>query len=606
MTCHASSSIEQRLAALREQLKAHQLDAWIALSSDPHMSEYLPEHFSQRTWLSGFDGSAGTLVVLADDATLWADSRYWVQADKQLAGSGIRLEKFIPSKGRDHLAWLVTQLPEGARVGIDGAVVSVAAAQQLAEALAAKQIELVTELDPVAAIWADRPALPNAPIYAHAAEYAGKTRAERLATLRESLAARDADWQLLSSVDDIAWLLTLRGSDVEYNPVFLAHALIGPDTAQLFVDRRKIDATLAAELEQDGITLSDYDSVVEALGSLPTDAAISLDPAKLSLKLYQALPEQAEIVAGISPTTLAKAIKSDDDLRHVRHAMEEDGAALCEFLCWLDHAQANGESFSELTVDERLSARRAARHNFVSLSFPTIAGFNANGALPHYRATPQEYSQISGDGLLLIDSGAQYLDGTTDITRVIAIGTPSDAQKRDYTRVLKATIALSRASFPEGVSSGAIDAIARAPLWAAGIDFGHGTGHGVGYFMNVHEGPQVIAYSAPPTPERAMRSGMITSIEPGVYRPHQWGVRIENLVANRPLESADGEFGEFLTFETLTLCPIDTRPIEPSLLNAEEIEWLNRYHAEVRERLAPKLEGKVSEWLERVTQPLSH
>lgn len=605
MTATTEPTVTERISLLRQQLAEHDIDAWIALSSDPHVSEYIPDHFAQREWLSGFTGSAGTLVVTADEAAVWADSRYWVQAEQQLAGTPIHLEKFQPAQGRDFIRWLANNLPEGSTVAVDGAIASVANIERLEAALTPAGISLETELDLVSPIWSKRAPLPTAPIYAHATEFAGLPRSERIANLREHLAQRDADWQVLSSLDDIAWLFVLRGSDVEYNPVFLAHALIGPDTATLFVERSKIDTALARELEEQGITLADYADVFDAVAALPADARISFDPAKLSLKLYNALPEQAELVAGTSPTTLAKGIKSDEDLGHVRNAMEKDGAALCEFLSWLDRAVENGEAISELTVDERLTARRAAQQDFVSLSFPTIAGFNQNGALPHYRATAENHSAISGNGLLLIDSGAQYLDGTTDITRVIAINTPSDAQKRDYTRVLKATIALSRASFPEGTAAPSLDAIARVQLWRYGIDFGHGTGHGVGYFMNVHEGPQVISSGARPTSDMAMRKGMITSIEPGVYREGQWGVRIENLVANRDLEDADGAFGDFLTFETMTLCPIDTRPIDPSLLTAEEIEWLNHYHQEVFTRLSPRLEGEPLAWLERVTQPLA-
>lgn len=596
------ATIPDRLAAVRQKMKEASLDAWIALSSDPHLSEYVPEHFSQREWLSGFTGSAGVLVILAEDAALWADSRYWVQAEKQLQGTGIHLEKM--THDRLYYDWLAEVLPSGARVGIDGAVVSVSAAAQIEEALAPGDITLVTDIDVVDDIWQDRAPLPKEPIYAHPEPYAGTPRTERIAQLREVLKKRDAEWQLLSSLDDIAWLFTLRGSDVDYNPVFLAHALIGQDQALLFVDLDKIPSALQTELKDEGITLVAYEEILDTLKTLPEDATISLDPQKVSLKFYEALPEGAELITGISPTTLAKGCKSDADLAHVRHAMEKDGAALCEFFEDFERALAAGEPVSELTVDERLTARRAAKENYVSLSFPTIAGFNENGALPHYRALPNDYSEIKGDGLLLIDSGTQYLDGTTDITRVIAIGTPSEQQKRDYTTVLKAMIALSRASFPEGIKAPSIDAIARAPLWAQGFDFGHGTGHGVGYFMNVHEGPQSIAYPTPPTPERAMRKGMITSIEPGLYRAERWGIRIENLVANRELTTADGEFGEFLTFETLTLCPIDTRPIIRALLTQEEVDWLNAYHAEVRARLTPHLDEKVGQWLEEKTRPI--
>jgi Xaa-Pro aminopeptidase len=437
-------------------------------------------------------------------------------------------------------------------------------------------------------------------VYEHAAPFAPVPRADKLRAVRAAMQERGASHHLVSTVDDIAWITNLRGSDVSYNPVFLAHLLVGPAQATLFVGAGKVDAALAQALAADGIVLAPYETAAAALAALPAEATVLLDPKRVTLGLRQAITG-ARVVEATNPSTLAKSRKTADEAAHVREAMAEDGAAMCEFYAWFEAALARGEPMTELTVDERLSAARARRRGFVGLSFPVIAGFNANGAMPHYRATPASHARIEGDGLLLIDSGGQYLGGTTDITRVWPVGTVSAAMKRDYTLVLKGTLNLSRARFPRGTPSPMLDALARAPLWAENLEFGHGTGHGVGYFLNVHEGPQSIS-KAVPTPDMAMQPGMITSVEPGLYRPGRWGVRIENLVLNVP--AGESEFGEFLAFETLTLCPIDTRCIERSLLRDDEIAWLNAYHATVRERLAPRVDGDARAWLLARTEPI--
>jgi Xaa-Pro aminopeptidase len=383
--------------------------------------------------------------------------------------------------------------------------------------------------------------------------------------------------------------------------VFLAHLLIDAAGATLFVGTSKIDAALAAELAADGIALAGYDLAAASLAALPAGSTLLLDPRRVTLAFRGRVPGDVTVVESINPSTLAKSRKTAQEAEHIREAMAEDGAAMCHFYAWFEAALARGERLTEITVDEKLSAERASRAGFVGLSFPVIAGFNANGAMPHYRASPESHAAIDGDGLLLIDSGGQYVGGTTDITRVWPIGRISDAMRRDYTLVLKGTIGLSRARFPRGTLSPMLDALARAPLWAEGIEFGHGTGHGVGYFLNVHEGPQSIS-KAIPEPTMAMEPGMITSIEPGLYRPGLWGVRIENLVLN--VSATTTEFGEFLDFETLTLCPIDTRCIDQSLMRADEIAWLNAYHATVRERLSPRVSGAALAWLLSRTEPV--
>jgi Xaa-Pro aminopeptidase len=599
-----TSPIRMRLAQLREEMVRLGIDALLVPSSDPHLSEYLPERWQGRLWLSGFTGSMATLVVGSQRAALFADSRYWVQAESQLQGTGIELVRINSAAAPAHLDWLVEQVPRGGTVAVDGQVLSLAAAQALKARLDAAGIVLRTAPDLLDAIWADRPALPAQPVYAHQAPHAPRSRAAKLALVRQAMARHGATLHFISTVDDIAWLTNLRGSDVEYNPVFLAHLLLDATGARLFIGDTKVGATLRDELAADGIRLAPYAEAACALNALGANDVLLLDPKRVTLGFREQVGRGCRVVEAINPSTLLKSRKTEAEAAFIREAMAEDGAAMCEFYAWFEAALARGERISELTVDERLTAARQRRPGFVGLSFSTIAGFNANGAMPHYRALPDAFAIIEGNGLLLIDSGAQYLGGTTDITRVWPIGQVSAAMKRDYTLVLKGTMGLSRTRFPRGTLSPMLDAIARAPLWAEGLDFGHGTGHGVGYFLNVHEGPQSISRSMPDV-HMAMEPGMITSIEPGVYRPGQWGVRIENLVMNVPATTPEGNtFAEMLEFETLTLCPIDTRCIERSLLRADEIAWLNAYHATVRERLAPRVQGDALAWLQQRCQPI--
>ncbi len=596
-----TSPIPLRLERVRDALAAHSLAALLVPSSDPHLSEYLPERWQGRVWLSGFTGSMATLVITTGRAALFADSRYWVQAEAELRGSGIELVKIPTGAATHHIDWLATHVAKGGVVAVDGQVIGLAAAQALRAGLEKAGVALRTDTDLLAGVWPDRPALPRAAVYAHRAPQAAITRGAKLAAVREAMARHGATHHFVSTVDDVAWITNLRGADVDYNPVFLAHLLIDATRATLFVGAGKIDAALAAELAADSIALADYAQAAAALVALPTDSTLLIDPRRITLAFREQVAAGVRVVEAINPSTLAKSRKTAAEAEFIRDAMAEDGAAMCAFYAWFEAALARGERLTELTIDEKLSAERAKRSNFVGLSFPVIAGFNANGAMPHYRATPDSHAVIEGDGLLLIDSGGQYLGGTTDITRVWPIGTVSAAMKRDYTLVLKGTLALSRTRFPRGTLSPMLDAIARAPLWAEGIEFGHGTGHGVGYFLNVHEGPQSISKTIPEA-TMAMEPGMITSIEPGLYRPGQWGVRIENLVLN--VAGPSTEFGEFLDFETLTLCPIDTRCIERSLMRSDEVDWLNRYHATVREKLAPRVQGGALAWLVARTQPL--
>jgi Xaa-Pro aminopeptidase len=591
----------RNIARLRSAMVRHQLAAWVVPSSDPHLSEYLPARWSGREWLSGFTGSVGTLVVMQDFAGLWVDSRYWVQADAQLAGSGITVIRSMTSVGPAPIEWLADHVDPGYSIGIDGHVLSLATANALKAALARSGVQLRTDLDLLDAVWEQRPLLPAGKVFAHEAPFAALGRTHKLQTCRTAMLAAGASHHLVSTLDDIAWITNLRGDDVSYNPVFLAHLLITFENATLFVPEGKISAELERQLNADGFTLAPYAAATVALATLARNNCVLVDPKRITLGLRDAMAPGVRVVEAINPSTTAKSRKTPEEIAHVRRTMEQDGAALAEFFSWLEAALGN-QTITELTIDERITSARAGRPGFVCPSFATIAGLNGNGAMPHYRATPEAHATICAegrvnDGLLLIDSGGQYVGGTTDITRVVPIGQTSPAQKRDFTLVLKGMIALSTLRFPEGVASPRLDAVARAPIWAAGVDYGHGTGHGVGYFLNVHEGPHGITPFLAPDAHTAMREGMITSNEPGIYRAGQWGVRIENLLLNVVSDGAES-FGDFLQFETLTLCPIDVRCIDRMLLRADEVDWLNSYHAEVARRVAPLLSGAALNWLE--------
>ncbi|MFW2080279.1 aminopeptidase P family protein [Acinetobacter guillouiae] len=598
-----SLSPANKLENLRTIMKKYQQDAFIAISADPHMSEYLPDYWKIRQWLTGFTGSVGTIVVTQNFAGLWVDGRYWVQAEQQLENTGYVLQKQTHDPASTHLAWLSQHLAKEAKISVNGNTIST----QQYSALSALAIEhnfvIQTDLDLIDEIWTERPALPLQPIWQMADDLNAQTRLEKITALRHKLIQKKATGHFISALDDIAWILNCRGRDVEYNPVFLAHLYIDHSRTVLFIDVAKLSTEMQQRFALDNIEILSYNASIEFLAELKQQN-ILIDPAKVSISYSQAIEQQSHLVQDINPSSLFKSRKHPSEIAHVRSAMTKDGVALCHFFHWLDNALADKESINELTIDEKISGFRAQQAGFIGLSFSTIAGFNANGALPHYRATEESFSEISGDGLLLIDSGAQYDEGTTDITRVVPIGTASVEQKRDYTLVLKSHIALAQSVFPEGIASPLLDSITRQTLWKYGLDYRHGTGHGVGYALNVHEGPQVISYYAPVTPSTKMREGMITSNEPGLYHQGKYGIRIENLVVNKIKHFEDTTYGQFLEFETLTLCPINLMCIVLDLLSHDEKAWLNQYHQTVRERLAPHLEGDVLNWLNENTQAI--
>jgi Xaa-Pro aminopeptidase len=596
-----NNPVPARLTALRTAMQQHDVAAVLVPSADPHLSEYLPAHWSAREWLSGFDGSAGTLVIGREWAGLWTDSRYFAQAEQQLAGSGIELMKLRVPHTAEHLEWLQRQLGDGEVLAVAGDSVALAAQRQIERTLAG--IRVRTDLDLPGLIWADRPPLPQSPVTEHALAWACIARADKFARLRKAMRKLGATHHLVSSLDDIAWLTNLRGSDVECNPVFLAHLLVRADAgATLFVGRAKLDDAVVVALAADGIGIADYAAITSTLQELGTDDHLLLDSGRVVSAVAAAIAPEVTRIETANPSTAFKAVKSAPELDHVRDVMRRDGAALVRGFRRLEQRLAAGMTVTELDVDTLLHEERSAQPGWVGESFATIAGYQANGALPHYRATPQSHSTLQAKGLLLVDSGGQYLGGTTDITRVLALGETTAEQRRDATLVLKGMIGLSRARFPKGASGPQLDALARAPLWATGMDYGHGTGHGVGYFLNVHEGPHGIRPPAAGGALVALEPGMISSIEPGLYKPGRHGIRHENLAV--VIEADRTEFGEFLAFETLTMCPFDRRALEPNLLNPEERAWLDDYHANVRAALSPLLAEADLEWLNRHCAPL--
>ncbi|MFH4355170.1 MAG: aminopeptidase P family protein [Neisseriaceae bacterium] len=599
---HIMELIEERLYALRQAMRAQQVEAWVALTADPHLSEYLPDYWKTREFLSGFTGSAGILVVTFEVALLWTDSRYWDQAQRELKGTSISLRYWARGK-ESPWDWIFRTLKPGQRLGLDGQTLSYALYQELMAYAQQYHIQLSLKEDLVESIWKKRPVKPKGGLFLHEPKWVSLSSKEKITLLREKLEERGAQFHLICSLDDIAWITNLRGSDIPYNPVFLAYLVISRQQTTLYVDEVKLEKEIELYLTTQGITIKPYQAVEIDLAALP-QGRLCLDPHKVSYALVSQIPEQVTLDFAANPSTLLKACKAPLELAHIREAMVQDGIALCEFLCWLDQQIAAKRVLSELDIDEELTRWRTLQANFVTLSFPTIVGFNANSALPHYIATKDCYSHIKGNGILLIDSGAQYYNGTTDITRVIAINEVSPEQRKDFTLVLKSHIAMASLFYPKGIAMPMLDAVARAPLWREGLDFGHGTGHGVGYFLNVHEGPQVLSYYATPKPETSVQAGMVTSIEPGLYRTGAWGIRIENLAASIAVNKGKSGLEEFLKFEILTLCPIDQRLIETKYLNKEEKEWINSYHTLVRERLYPHVAPSTREWLVWATREL--
>lgn len=593
------NEIELRLARLRELMKREHLSAFIFPSTDAHQSEYVADHWRGREWISGFNGSAGTAVVTMKSAALWTDSRYFLAAEEQLEGTEYQLMR-LKIEGTPTIAeWLGKELQDvqSPEVGLDGMVNSYNYVKDLSYSLRKLGgITLRTNLDPLEQIWENRPSLPANPVEIQSLEYAGETLVSKVARIRKSLRELHADGMLVSALNDIAWTLNLRGTDVHCNPVFVSYLLIESDKVSLFVDDNKLSLEVKQYLQDNQVSLYNYNKVEKCLESY-SEYNILLDGDETSYYLWKTVKCQ-EIVAAASPISAMKAVKNKAEIEGYRSAMLKDGVAMVKFLKWLKPAvEAGGQT--EISIDEKLTSLRAEQKLFRDISFDTIAGYAQHGAIVHYEATPETDVVLKPEGLILIDSGAQYQDGTTDITRTIALGAVSEEMKHIYTLVLKAHIQLELVKFPDGASGTQLDAVGRECMWREGYNFLHGTGHGVGSYLCVHEGPHQIRMEWMPTP---LRAGMTLTDEPGLYLAGKFGVRIENTVLISDYMST--EFGKFLQIEPLTLCPIDTTPIDVDMLLPEEIDWLNAYHHSVYEKLSPFLDEEEKIWLENATKPI--
>ncbi len=589
-------TVFERVNALRSLMEEKEIHAYIITSSDPHMSEYVPEYWTSRQWISGFTGSAGTVIITPTKAGLWTDSRYFLQAEKQLEDSGIELFKMgepgIPTQHE----WLISELDKDVNIGFDGTCFSIAQTIDLKNKLSDIAIHIREENDLINEIWTDRPSLPKHHIIEHPVQFSGQSRLEKLTIIRKEMKKAEAKHHFVGSLDDIAWIFNLRGTDVDFNPVAIAYALINEDSCTLYLDQSKLDAQLINRLKSDLIYTADYKKICSDLEELPSSENVLLDPQRSNLRIYSSIT--ANITEKENPSQLLKSQKNSFEINGIKEAMVQDGLALTHFFCWLEE-NLGKISITEFTLIDKLREFRSQQKHFMGESFGSIVGYKAHGASPHYSTTAETDCEIKAEGLLLIDSGGQYMNGTTDITRTTAMGELSEEEKTDFTLVLKGMIQMSLAVFPKGTRGCNIDILARQALWQHGKNYGHGTGHGVGCFLNVHEGPQSIRQELK---DQAILPGMISSNEPGFYKEGAYGIRHENLILCK--EKLNTHYGEFLEFETLTLFPFDTKGLDFDLLNTIEKDWLNRYHQRVYNSLAPKLDEKHKIWLKNKTKAI--
>lgn len=591
------TNIPERITALREAMIQHKIDAYIIPTSDPHMSEYPADCWKYREWISGFTGSAGTVVVTANKAGLWTDSRYFLQAASQLEGSGIELYKMMLPETPSISDFLKHELKPGDTVGLNGETYSITEAQALERTLAEKEILLNTNAPLIDSLWKERPAIPDAPMFEMPIELSGKSVEDKLIEINQMLHKAGADCTILSALDEVAWTFNIRGTDVTYNPVVISYAFISEKESVLFVNPKKLPTEIAEHLQKEGVTLADYGMLTTYLSRLPERTRVFIDGKRTNVAIYNALPKSSILIEGISPANHLKSIKNETEIKGFRNAVLKDGIAMTKFYFWLEKSLKAGEKVTELSAAAKLTALRAEQPQYVMDSFASISSYGPHGAIVHYSPTPETDVELKTDSLYLLDSGAQYLDGTTDITRTIALcDVPTEQMKKDFTRALKGTIGIAKCKFPAGIRGCLIDTFARKALWDAGINYLHGTCHGIGHCLNVHEGPQSIRMEENPV---ILEPGMVMSDEPAMYRPGEYGIRTENMVLIR--EDSETEFGKFLGFETLTLCYIDTKLVIPSMLSVREHAWLNKYHQIVFDLISPHLNEEEKAWLKEKT-----
>ena len=561
------------------------------------MSEYPADCWKYREWISGFTGSAGTVIITADKAGLWTDSRYFLQASTQLEGTGIELFKMMLPETPTIPEFLTHELKEGQTVGLNGETYSLADARSLEKALAEKEIKLNTNASLIDPIWKERPAIPEAPMFEMPIELSGKSTEDKLIDINKMLHKAGADCTILSALDEVAWTFNIRGTDVAYNPVVISYAFVSEKESVLFVNPKKIPAEIAEHLKKEGVTLADYGMLATFLSRLPEQTRVFIDSKRTNVAIYNALPKSSILIEGTSPANHLKSIKNETEIKGFRNAVLKDGIAMTKFYFWLEKMLKAGEKVTELSAAAKLTALRSEQPQYVMDSFASISSYGPHGAVVHYSPTPETDTELKTDSLYLLDSGAQYLDGTTDITRTIALcDEPSEQMKKDFTRALKGTIGIAKCKFPAGIRGCLIDAFARKALWDAGINYLHGTCHGIGHCLNVHEGPQSIRMEENPV---ILEPGMVMSDEPAMYRPGEYGIRTENMILIR--EDSETEFGKFLGFETLTLCYIDTKLVIPSMLSVREHAWLNKYHQMVYDLVSPHLNEEEKAWLKEKT-----
>jgi Xaa-Pro aminopeptidase len=588
----------EKLALLRAALKQNSIDAYIIPLSDPHLGENIPDHWKIIPWLTGFTGSAATVVITASFAGLWTDSRYFIQADKELAGSGFSLIKPTAFKPSSYVDWLAENIGPGRRIAFDGRVYSITGFRKLEQRLKAKNIIFDSDCDLITDLWSNRPSMPSSEAWDHPVEFSGRDRSWKMAEVREEMKKMGVDLHLLTSVDDIMWLLNIRGSDLTYSPLCISFAIIGEVQILFFVDDKKIPQHLASEFDKLGIVMLPYEDTAGMISSLTEGSSILINPSTTSVTFYNSIPSRFRIVEDISIPARMKAIKNKTEIENISGVMIKDGVALTRFFHWIENNKGI-VPMTELSLAIKLQELRAQQEGFLGASFSTITALNEHAALPHYAPASETDAMLGERGILLVDSGGQYYGGTTDITRTISIDNPTTQQKEDFTLVLKGHIKLAMAKFPHGTRGYQLDMLARKALWDHGNDYGHGTGHGVGYCLSVHEGPQVIN---PSDNKTAIEPGMLISNEPGIYREGEYGIRTENMIIC--YEDEETEFGQFLKFDTVSLCYIDKSLIEKSLLDKEEIDWINSYHSEVFDKISPQLTKEEKIWLKEKTEPL--